>query len=65
MGRASEFDGRAIAIGRAMKGLTQGELAHLAGVPVWRLWSFESSLMVPTQKEWVGIIKALSTEERR
>jgi transcriptional regulator with XRE-family HTH domain len=56
-----KLDGRAIQIGRSMRGMTQRELAEATQIKPWRLWAIEHDESPARPGELARILKALST----
>ena len=54
--------GKAIQVGRALRGMTQRELAEASGLPVWRVWSLEHGVKPPKPDELAKILMALTSE---
>ena len=50
-------------VARAVRGLTQREIARATGLSVWRVWNLEHGLSEPTADEIVKLWGALSTSE--
>ena len=57
----TELCGRAIQIGRALKGWSQRELGERAGIKPWRVWSIENDVLPARPNELAKILKALTT----
>lgn len=60
--RENKVDARAVAIGRAMKGWSIGDLSYFSGIQGWKIADFESGASTPTSQEWSKLMRALSTE---
>jgi ribosome-binding protein aMBF1 (putative translation factor) len=56
-----ELDGRAIKIGRVVKGWTQRQLGAATGLKPWRIWALENNVYTPRTEEWSKIWHALSS----
>lgn len=56
-----KLDGRAIQIGRSMRGMTQRELAEATRLKPWRLWAIEHDKSPARHDELAKILRALST----
>lgn len=57
----SILPGHAIKLGRAMRNLTQRQLAEAAGMKQHRLWTIENDRDRPRPDELAKILNALST----
>lgn len=54
--------GEAVRIARAVRGLTQRELANASGLPMWMIWQIEHGVRQAETDEWARIWSALTTE---
>jgi transcriptional regulator with XRE-family HTH domain len=55
-----ELDGKAIRIGRALRGLSQRELGQACGMTLWQIWQIENGVRRLRPEEVVKILGALS-----
>jgi transcriptional regulator with XRE-family HTH domain len=56
-----KLDGRAIQIGRALRGWNQRDLALASDLKVRCVWEIENNMRPPTRTELARILGALST----
>jgi transcriptional regulator with XRE-family HTH domain len=59
----AKLNGRAIQIGRSMRGMSQRELAEATQLKPWRLWAIEHDKSPVRPSELAKILKALSTSD--
>jgi transcriptional regulator with XRE-family HTH domain len=55
-------NGAAVRVARAVRNLSQVELAKLTGLPNSRIFQIEHGLARPTPEEWCKIWNALTSE---